>query len=190
MESAGRSKLENLRLRISELEIENAALRQKLKFLETHSLLATGIRGESLVARLVGGHTTAYAAAHDVETKNGIRLEVKLSKLTDWDQTSGSKKWQWAKLLGEGGSKKYDFAILIGEADPRYKGFYRNPQAHYVMFCIPHSEILSLSSEGQRPEYRHIQISSNPLRTRREKTIELYRKYQVTELELESRFGL
>jgi hypothetical protein len=133
---------------------------------------------------------TAYAAAHDVETKKGIRLEVKNSKLTDWDKRSGSKKWQWAKLLGESGNKQFDFAILVGDADPRYKKYYKDNISPFIFFCIPFAELHKLTSQGQRTEYRQIYLGSNPLRLVRPESVVLFKEFQRTADELEKLFGI
>jgi hypothetical protein len=179
-----------LEKRVADLEAENRRLKSEIDFLRTHSLLTTGMRGETLIAKIVGGRTTSYATSHDVEARDGSLIEVKRSKLCIWDKRSGSMKWQWAKLFGESGKKKFDYIILVGDADPRYKVHYKDKNSPYVLFCVPFREIEGLSAQGQRDEYRHIQMGTNPLSARRRESIKLFQQFQITEAELTARFDL
>lgn len=63
-----------LKKRILELKEENEALKKRLNF-------ARGVPAEACVAELTDGKRTAYKDRHDVTTKSGHRLEVKLSHL-------------------------------------------------------------------------------------------------------------
>lgn len=70
-----------LKQRIAELELENAKLKNELDFLKTHPTITQGIKGETLVAKLVGGSATSYSDSYDVTTSTGLRIEVKYRKL-------------------------------------------------------------------------------------------------------------
>jgi len=180
----------NLKQKIADLEVQLTRLGKELLQYRTHELLATGMRGEMLVSKLVNGRITAYAIGHDIKTADGTLLEVKRSKLHLWDKRSGSTKWQWAKLLGESGKKKYDYAILVGDADPRYAKSYKDPDSSWVIFCVPFERLNEVTTPGQRVDYRHIQISTNPIGTRRILTRTLFEQYQVSMRDLGERFGL
>lgn len=169
--------------RISQLEAENAILRLKVEFLEKHSKLAAGMRGETLIARLTNGQMTAYNESHDVETKGGVKIEVKMSRLSDHYKVSGTKRWQWHKVFGESGNKTYDFAILIGDSDYRYSHLYRNHSSPYVIFCVPLDALREISDNG------YLGFSTNP-KQRSSKGNKMFLEYQVTEPELETRFGV
>src|SRR2546423_13713289 len=177
------------------LEAENEALRErvvelerKVQFLETHSLLAQGIRGEVLISDVVNGKITTYAAAHDVKTVSGTRLEVKRAGLSSPVKRTSTKRWQWAKIFGESGKKEFDFLILVGDADSRYQNLYRDPGSPYVIFCVPRTELFALTAPGQRKEYRAILLGSNPLVKKPESRI-LFEQYQTTVAKLSDRFG-
>jgi hypothetical protein len=185
-----RTENHKLKQKIAELEARTAYLENEALQYRTHELLATGMRGETLVSKIVNGRVTAYAIGHDIETGGGTLLEVKRSKLHSWDKRSGSTKWQWAKLLGESGKKKYDYAILVGDIDRRYAEYYKDPNSSWVIFCVPFEEINEVATQGQRADYRHIQISTNPMGTRRMKTKKLFQEYQISTCELGERFGL
>src|SRR6202453_2369764 len=94
---------------IRELEEENAELKKKLD-------RARGVPAEVLVAQMTGGKRTGgYKDLHDVTTKKGNRIEVKLSKVHDY-KSSKTKRWVWDNVAGP---KEYDFLVLAGEKDPR-----------------------------------------------------------------------
>jgi hypothetical protein len=71
----GNEEILKLKGRILELEAENEGLKKKLD-------RARGVPAEVLVAQMTGGkRTKGYKDSHDVTTKKGSRIEVKLSKV-------------------------------------------------------------------------------------------------------------
>lgn len=180
-----KKEVDRLASRIMELE-------KKFEFLETHTLLARGIRGESLISTIVSGTLTSYAASHDVETAGGCRLEVKYSALHTHIKKypDGASKWQWAKLLGEAGQKVFDYLLLVGEADRRFQRLYKDASSPYVIFCLPFSEIERLTTPGQKPGYRNLRLLTRPSDRHRAAGRELFERYQITVSELAERFGL
>lgn len=181
---------------LEELEQENAELRKQIAFLEqkvafftNHKTLAAGISGETLISQLVDGVVTSYAASYDVVDRSGRLIEVKYSRLNTAAKTSGTQRWAWGKIFGEGGAKKFDYLILVGDRDDRWKEFYKDKSSPFVMFCVPHSKVdeLTMSMSGKR--YRAIQLTSNPLRAK-SRAASLYKKFQITRDELKEVFGI
>lgn len=126
-----------LKGRIRELEKENEELKRQ------HAR-ARGVPAEDLVARMTGGtRTKGYKDLHDVTTKKGNRIEVKLSKVHEYRDTS-TKRWTWDRLLGP---KKYDYLVLAGEKDARWSEAYP-PDLEYVFFLVPQSAVEDISSVG------------------------------------------
>lgn len=133
-----REQEETLKLkgRIRELEEENEELKKKLD-------RARGVPAEVLVAQMTGGkRTEGYKDSHDVTTKKGNRIEVKLSKVHAQKSTS-TKRWTWDRVLGP---KEYDFLVLAGEKDPRCAGY--PPDLEYVFFLVRRSEVNDINSAG------------------------------------------
>ncbi|WP_157265356.1 hypothetical protein [Azohydromonas aeria] len=99
-----------LRSRVHELETE-------VEFLRLHPTLAQGLKGERLVCRITSGLASKLNAAHDLITKNGLKIEVKFSKLHSPSKTlPETKRWTWTKPMGWlDKGKDYDFLILVGE---------------------------------------------------------------------------
>ncbi|MBT1062350.1 hypothetical protein KJY73_02140 [Bowmanella sp. Y26] len=175
---------------IHRLEAENSLLRKKLAFFESHPNIASGIRGESLVSGLISGTVTEFNAPHDIETKSGLLIEVKISKLNfaNRKQTSTTKRWSWKNIFGSGGQKKYDRLILIGEADERHLASYLEPDSSYVIFDIGYDDVMKYTSSTEHRQ-RLIQLSTNPSSVR-SRAKSLYSCHQVKAEYLTSQYGL
>jgi hypothetical protein len=65
---------------------------QRLRGLTLYPTLLQGMKGETLVAKATGGEPTNYGCPHDLQVKNGDRLEVKYSKLAR-PNSSKAKRW-------------------------------------------------------------------------------------------------
>lgn len=85
--------IELLKYRIAELETENAVLREQVDFLTGLPDIQAGIMGETLISELVRGTMTIHSAAHDVVSLNGIKIEVKFSRLNIPNKKSQSRRW-------------------------------------------------------------------------------------------------
>jgi len=130
-----------LRARVAELEHE-------LIFLKTHPALLQGLRGETLVAQLTGGALTKYAAGHDVELDNSVRVEVKFSKLNKPDPRAATRRWNWSKPLGwRDKGKDFDFLLLIGEKDRNFLEQYPD-DSPFVFFLIPRGHMQKVVTKG------------------------------------------
>lgn len=176
-----------LRRRIVELESMIATLQERIDILEGVPSLRAGMRGESLVAELVNGRMTIHTAPHDIVVTNGIKLEVKFSRLNIPNRASDSRRWSWNHPLGIKQSKDFDRLLLIGEVDPRYRDDYKDPDSPYVIFDIPRDLVVRMN-QGDN----HLSITTNPSRggdtasTRRL----LFESFQTTLSELELRYGI
>lgn len=134
--------------RIAKLEAENARLRSELNFLRTHTSIAQGMRGETLLAKAIGGAMTSYAEGYDVLTVDGRRIEVKFSKLNHPVKTASTKRWNWCKPLGSmDRGKSYEFLLLIGEKNPSYAEE-EIDASPYVYFLVPFESVLGLMDKG------------------------------------------
>jgi hypothetical protein len=173
--------------RIAELESIVAILQERIDMLEGVPSLRAGMRGESLVAELVNGRMTIHTAPHDVVVTNGIKLEVKFSRLNIPNRASDSRRWSWNHPLGLKQGKDFDRLLLVGEADPRYRDDYKDPDSPYVIFDVPRDRVVKMN-QGDN----HLSITTNPNRggyvatTRRL----LFECFQTTLSELESRYGI
>jgi hypothetical protein len=126
-----------LKGRVRELEEENDELKKTRD-------RARGVPAEVLVAQMTGGkRTEGYKDLHDVTTKKGNRIEVKLSKVHDY-KSSKTKRWVWDNVAGP---KEYDFLVLAGEKDPRCCERYP-PNLEYVFFLVPRSAVNDINSRG------------------------------------------
>jgi len=131
--------------RIVELERENDELKQENDALRSRINFARGVPAEELIAKLTDGKRTGYKDRHDVTTRSGHRLEVKLSHLNN-PSSSRTGRWNWDRLLGLNETKKYDFLVLMGVKDPRYHAQY--PDLDYVIFLVPRGDVDSIKSRG------------------------------------------
>lgn len=182
----------------TELETENASLRariaqleQQIEFMHQHPLLLRGLQGEILISCIVAGTLTAYATMHDVDTANGIKIEVKHAKPTLSNKVRGQhRRWQWNKLFGESGKKEFDFVLLIGDIDERYRNSYKEPDSPYVLFCIPSTELFPLTIKGQRDGYRKLDLNTNSRGKLQHSGRTLYQRYQITTDDLRTKFGI
>jgi hypothetical protein len=158
-----------LKKRILELEEKNEALKKKLNF-------ARGVPAEIFIAELTNGVRTGYKDRHDVTTKRGRRLEVKMSHLNS-PGPSKTRRWNWDRLLGLNETKEYDFLVLIGEKDPRYAVQYPS-DLPYVCFLVPRDEVDTIKSTGNC-----VALNTNLLTARANKSIVL-KRYIVRSPEL------
>lgn len=166
-----------LQKRVIELERENERLRAKVTFFDRSPWMRDGIRGEQIVAELIGGKTTAVTERFDVLAAAGrLRLEVKYSNLNIAVADKATQRWQWVRPLGFDGQKTFDALILIGEVDARYQPLYRDPSAPYVVFDIPFRRIAEIVQHSSQM----IQISTNPQRARTPVARLLYQEFQTT----------
>lgn len=183
------SELASLRAVNQRLREENQRLNKELRWHRSHPTLARGIRGETLVASWVAGLRTSGNAAFDVDA-GGCRLEVKLSALGVAVRARASSpelrtlRWTWGKVFGESGRKKYDRLVLIGDADNRHMAQYRDPGSLFVVFEVPFEDVRSVAiSSG-----KIIQLTTNPA-SARSRASTLFGRYQLSEDELERRYG-
>lgn len=173
-----------LRERILQLEAENARLRDRIDFLEGVPTLRAGMRGESLVAQLVNGRLTTHTAPHDVVVTNGIKLEVKYSRLSTPNlRFPNSKRWNWGHPLGVRGGKDFDRILLIGESDPRYLQAYKDVGSPYVIFDVPYSDAVAINRKDHM-----IQITTDPSRAGSGTRRLLFGEFQTTLAELKDRY--
>lgn len=135
--------IERLMHENAELKREVATLRNELSFLNSHERLARGIRGETLLANLIGADLTSHTAGHDLVREDGLMIEVKSARLNIPTERSATKRWVWGRLFGAGADerKAYDYVILVGERDDRYAELYAEPNDPFVFFVLPYSEV-------------------------------------------------
>jgi hypothetical protein len=179
-----------LQREVERLQNENTDLRNRLAFFQQHPTLAMGLRGESIVTKLLRGTTVAGNAPYDVVAKGGCRIEVKCSGLNTPVRGRDTRRWVWTKLFGESGRKKYDRLLLVGLPDQRFSSRYKDVGAPFVLFDIPNVRIRELAVPVQGGRYTAIFLTTNPLATRSVRSSKLFGKYQVTVSELRTRYGL
>lgn len=181
------NEITNLRRRVAALEQENETLRAKVTFFDYSPWMRDGIRGEQVVAKLIGGTMTAVNERFDVLTQSTrVRLEVKYSKLNIARAGVITQRWTWAHLLGYDRSKSFDSLILLGVADSRYKHLYRDTASPFVLFDVPFRSL----SKIVRGTSQRVQISTNPLKAHTDVAKALFGRFQVTRHELRSKYRI
>lgn len=174
---------------VRDLREENQILREQVTFLQGHPTLAKGLKGESIVAKLVRGAMIAGNAPYDILAKRGhFRLEVKYSGLLVAVRGCKTRRWVWTKTLGESGKKIYDRLILVGLSDQRFSRMYKDRRGPFVLFDVPITEVAELSVWAGK--YRAIHLTTNPLTARSVRAKKLFGDYQVTESVLDARYGV
>ena len=170
-------RLRELEAENTRLRDENAVLRSKVTFFDEVTWLASGLRGENVIAELLGGEVTRHNARHDLTLrgKNNITMEIKLSNHSRLGKNRPTRTWAWARLLGADGGKQYDRLILLGDADPRYQTLYADPTSPYVLFDIPFADVPSLVDK-----FGLVHLTTNPQTVRTSTAERLYNRYQVT----------
>lgn len=167
--------------KIDALEAEVKALRVRIRELEEHA----GSSAERWVAALVGGTRTTGLASFDITSGDGVRFEVKFSRLNIPSKSSNSRRWSWGHPLGTSGGKTFDRLILVGEVDDRFKQLYADPSSPYVLFDIPFSGVVEVMRKDPL-----IQITTNPKRNispERAASL-LFGRYEVSPSELSCRY--
>jgi hypothetical protein len=188
----GTREASTLRKRIAELEQENAVLlrensvlRAKVTFFDRAPWMRDGIRGEQVVAKLIGGTTTPVNERFDVLTSSKrVRLEVKYSNRNIAVDGAATMRWTWVHVLGFDNGKAFDGLILVGDADPRYQYLYRDPESPYIFFDVPYDALNAVV----RHTSKIVQISTNPRTARTEVARALFNDFQVTRDELISKY--
>ena len=181
--------IDNLKRRVAELERENLILKEKLAFYERYPNISVGLQGETIISKLVSGQLTSFNAPHDIETKTGLKIEVKYSSLglANRKNTVTTKRWVWKSVFGGNGKKEYDHLILIGDCDDRFQDQYLDTKSPYVIFDMPYNEVMDLSTKSQYNQ-RQIILLSNPQKARSISKA-LYSKYQIIAEDLSTRYG-
>ena len=141
---------QELRIQLKKLEAENEALRKEVEYLKMHPAIASGLKGETLIVKMVDGSVTKYAEEYDIKLENGTKIEVKYSSLhTPNVNYPNTKRWSWSKPLGwKDKGKDYDYLLLVGEKDNRYSDLYLG-DAPYVFFVIPIDRISEIVVKGK-----------------------------------------
>ncbi|MGA2594709.1 MAG: hypothetical protein ABSH32_32830 [Bryobacteraceae bacterium] len=159
--------IQRFKKRILELEGENDELKRENEALKKTINFARGAPAEELIAKLTDGERTGYKDRHDVTTKSGHRLEVKLSHLNN-PSSSRTRRWNWEGLLGRNETKEYDFLVLVGQKDRRYGAQYPDFDLDYVIFLVPRGDVDSIKSRGNR-----VALNTNLATARAQKSIVL-----------------
>jgi hypothetical protein len=189
-ENLSRFELHLLVAYVQKLTVYTQELEEQLSFLNSRPRLATGLQGETLVARLVKGDQVGGHGDHDV-LKGISRLEVKKSNITIMPGKAKIGRWSWNKILGESGGKDYDFLVLVGAADARYRDRYIDPLAPYVVFLLPMEDAERLSRPYGRGGQRIIQATTKSNSSRiGDVTKELFERFQISSSDLEHSIGL
>jgi hypothetical protein len=159
-----------LKRRNLELQAENEKLKKENEELKKRLDRARGVPAVDLVAQMTGGKPTrGYKDSYDVETENGKRIEVKLSKV----DIQPSKRWVWSNVLGR---KGYDYLVLVGEKDERWLKQY--PDLDYVFFLVPRNAVPEVKTNADG-----IALNTNFEKVRAPKSKALIKRYLVSSQE-------
>ncbi len=189
-----RQQITRLESRLQEALENLKACQERLTFLESHPSLVAGLKGESIVVQLAKGLTTGHNDSIDVTSVGGIRIEVKMANLNlaVKGRASETLRWAWAQILGIGGNKTFDRLILLGEKDKRFLNEYLDRACPYIIFDIPFADLIPDRNGLLMQTGRHlsIQLTTNPRTVRGIGKQLLFRQYQTTTQEIESKYGL
>ena len=161
-------------------------MRERLNYLEYAHNHNMGKKGENLVNDAInGGSLTLWTEQHDLVTADGVRLEIKFSKLHTPVKGAITMRWAWGHCLGSRNSKKYERLILIGEADLRYRTDYLDPTSPYTLFDVPFKKVKSfINSQGL------INLSTNPHKVSGVSSKALFGHFAIQFSDLQDRYGI
>jgi hypothetical protein len=178
----------DLAAQVRRLQWENQALRTELDFLRSNPAIAKGIRGESLIASMLGGTQSRTGAGHDLVVSRRLLVEVKYSSLLAGVNERPLRRWVWSKLFGEAGQKQYDRLLLIGDVDRRHLPLYADPSSPYVFFDLPYAAAVDLAGGIKPGRESKIHLTTNPATVRSANAKILFAEFQVTRQELRRRY--
>jgi hypothetical protein len=174
---------------LEHLRSENLRLRAEVDFLRGNPEIARGIRGETLIAELLGAKKASPGAPYDVVTaRNRVRLEIKYSSLLNVGRTHLTRRWVWTKIFGEQGRKEYHRLLLVGDRDFQFSCQYADPDSPYVFFDLSYKTVVGLVG-GVRPgRSGRIDLTTNPIVTKSWRARTLFNDHQVSLKELKNRY--
>lgn len=176
--------------RLRRLEAENIRLQSEVEFLRGNPTIAKGLKGESLIAKLITAQPSRKGAGHDLESTRGtILFEVKYSSLLDTISGRPIKRRVWTKLFGELGKKRYDRLLLVGDIDPRFASSYADPASPYVLFDLPYEAAVDISGGVKAGRSSCIHLSTNPLTVRSARALAMFHDFQVSVSDLQHRYA-
>jgi hypothetical protein len=182
--------IQALRQQLTQLRAESRLLQERLAFLQEHPTIGRGLRGEVLIATLLGGSRSERGSSHDLTVgRRGLRIEVKYSGLNAPVRSRPTRRWVWTKPFGESGRKRYERLILVGLADERFRPYYLDHAGPFVLFDVPFKYVRPLTVDVQSGRYSAIYLTTNPL-TVRSRVRQLFDHFQVTPDDLRTRYGL
>lgn len=183
------SESEYLLKKLKKVEGENRRLRTEVEFLRCNPSIAKGLKGESLVAKLISAKHSKRGASHDLESHGeSLLFEVKYSSLLCTISDRPLRRWVWTKLFGEHGKKSYHRLLLVGDADPRFAAAYADPTSPYVIFDLPYEAVVELTGGVKPGRASRIQLTSNPSSVTSSRASALFQIFQISNLELKHRY--
>jgi hypothetical protein len=160
-----------------------------VEFLRCNPSIAKGLKGESLVAKLISAKHSQRGASHDLESHGKpLLFEVKYSSLLSIISGRPIKRWVWTKLFGEQGKKIYHRLLLVGDVDPRFSAAYADPSSPYVIFDLPYDAVIELTGGIKSGRSSQIQLTTNPDSVKSSRASALFQTFQISTLELQYRY--
>lgn len=168
---------------IRKYKMQLRKLQDKLDELN-HPITKAGLQGEDLIVKITKGDKTKFGMPHDIELKNGDKVEVKFSKPNIPVPGSKSVRWTWHHIFGNKRLKKYKWLILIGEQP---KNEQLNKEIYpYTYFLIPRSDVRKIVDSIDKRG--HINFIIDPLKKTWSKTREKLLKYEIKHKEMRKFF--
>jgi len=152
-----------LNLQISILQESNRNLSRKLNELLKHDTMLAGLKGEKLILDIAKGTSTKRGTPYDIKLHNGLKVEVKYSRVTEPVHGSTCRRWVWNGVIGEKHAKDYDILVLIGEKDGEYHKF-EDDNSNFVYFILKKDDIRKMVVPGGKRGW--IALNLNPNTTR------------------------
>ncbi|MBI5747689.1 MAG: hypothetical protein HZA00_01090 [Nitrospinae bacterium] len=133
-----------------------------------------GLKAESLIVKIVKGEKSGGNKPHDIDLKDGTKVEVKFANLHTPNPVSPTKRWLWHRVYGNKKMKDYRYLVLIGEKDTRYQPI-DDDNSRFVFFLLDSYQIANVTTNDPRGT---IYLTTNPRKTqnRRGEILWSYRK--------------
>ncbi|MHC2021485.1 hypothetical protein [Methylobacterium sp. CM6247] len=176
---------------IEKLQKENATLLIKIDNLNRHLTAlrtrlksVTGNEGEDLLAGLLIGDLTVGNKSFDFIGNDGLKYEIKTSKLGVPMIGANTKRWTWSKIFGMSRKKEFDWIVLVGEKDERFADHYTDKESDVVCFIISYETAIELIDKNNT-----IQLTSNPNTASKSKSSVLFTNGQMSRKEILDKFS-
>lgn len=155
------------------LTLENNELKNRINSFHINPQIAKEVKRTNFIDDIFNGKIIKHSDSSPFQINNSTTAVLIYAKLIEVKYPT--KRWTWARPLGNSGDKIFDRLILIGEKDPRYMNRYKDSRSQYIIFDIPFNDVKHLTVGN-----KHIELTTNPDTVKNITKLQLYNEYQVT----------